>query len=200
MSDPVTIPVGYYDGVLDLYYALISTPDSAAAKPTYGTPAVMSKTVNVTITPRYREASKYASNSRVRNMHLLDGYDVTVAADQVPAAVRRAILGRSVDSKGVEKLDGSADQPYCALGFALTKDNGYKTLFWLYKGKWNEIEVSGDTQTDAVEYKDVALTGSFDRRIFDNLVGMTVDTDDPDADAAVIAGWFSSVYETPSTP
>lgn len=198
MSDPVSIPTGYYNGVLDLYYALISTPDSASAKPTYGTPAVLAKTVNVTITPRYREAQKYASNRRVRNMHLIDGYDVTIAADQVEATVRRAILGRTADAKGVEVIDGDVDQPYMALGFALTKDNGYKTLFWLYKGKFNEIEVGADTQTDAIEYRDVALSGAFDRRIYDNKIAAILDTDAADADATTVSGWFSSVYETPA--
>lgn len=194
-TTPATNDVGYYEGVLDLYYALFSTDDSASAAPTYGTPAVLAKTINVTMTPRYREGSRYASNSRVRNMRRLDGYDVSIAADQVVPAVRRALLGRVADENGVELLDGAADAPYVALGFALTLDNGEKEYWWLYKGKFSEIEVNADTGTDAIEYKDVSLSGSFDRRIFDDRVGAVLSSDAEDADATTVAGWFNEVYE-----
>lgn len=196
MPDPVVTPVaGYYTGVLDMYYAKMTNDESASVAATYGTPAVLAKSINVTITPRYREGSRYASNARVRNVHRLDGYDVSFAADQVLPAVRRDVLGRTADSKGVEILDGDSDAPYLAIGFAITMDNGEKELWWLYKGKFNEVEVNADTEGEGIEYKDVNLSGSFDRRIKDNRIGAVLSTDAEDADATTVSGWFTAVYE-----
>ena len=48
---------GYYTGVLDIYYALITKPETATTKPVYAAPAVMGKTIEVTITPNYKEGS-----------------------------------------------------------------------------------------------------------------------------------------------
>ena len=187
--------VGYFTGILDVYYALMDDEDTAVSAATYENPAILGKSIEVTLTPRYREGSLYASNARVRNVRQLDGYDVSINVDQVVASVRRALLGRSVDSKGVEILTGLTTPPYLALGFAVTKDNGGKELWWLYKGKFSEIEKSAQTETDAIEYQTPTLEASFDRRIYDNKVAAVLDTDAEDADATTISGWFSSVYE-----
>ena len=204
MADPTTITpetANYYEGVLDIYYAVMTGADTAVAAPTYGEPAVLCKTVNVTLTPQYREGSRYASNRKVRNVRKIDAYEVSIAADQVIPSVRRKLLGRKSDSKGVDIIDGDTDAPYVAIGFALTKENGKKELWWLYKGKFAEIETNADTSGDSIEYRDVALTATFDRRVHDNALGAVLDEDADDADAATVAAWFSAVYEkTPVTP
>lgn len=199
MSDNNSTPaVGYYDGVLDVYYAVFATDDTASAAPTYGTPAVLGKSIEVTITPRYRTGSMYASNARVRNENRIDGYDVTLNVDQVLAAVRRALLGRTADAKGVEMVKGSNTAPYVAIGFAITKDTGSKELWWLYKGKFQELDKSAKTSGENIEYTTPTLTGSFDRRVFDDKLAAVLDTDAADADATTISGWFTAVYETPT--
>ena len=186
--------VGYYDGILDIYYAVM-TGDTAAAAPTYGTPAVLGKTIEVTITPQYREGSMFASNARVRNERRISGYEVSLNLDQVEAEARRAVTGRRADSKGVEIVESAQVAPYVAIGFAVTKDNGGKELWWLYKGKFAEFEKSATTQNDAIEYQTPTLTATFDARIFDGKVGVVLDSDAEDADATTVAGWFSAVYE-----
>ena len=188
-------PIGYFDGVLDVYYAIFATDDTAAAAPTYGTPAVLGKSIEVTITPQYREGSMYASNARVRNERRISGYEVSLNLDQVIAAARRAVTGRRVDAKGAELIESSQVAPYCAIGFAITKDNGCKELWWLYKGKFAEFEKAANTQSDAIEYQTPTLTANFDARIFDGKVGIVLDTEADDADATVASGWFSAVYE-----
>lgn len=47
---------GYYYGILDVYYAIMKTEDTAAAAPTYEDPEVLAKSIEVTITPAYRDA------------------------------------------------------------------------------------------------------------------------------------------------
>lgn len=195
-NDTTPSVVGYYEGVLDVYYAKMTVEDTAAAAPTYGTPAVLGKSINVTITPQYREGSRYASNHKVRNVRRVDSYEVSITADQIVAAVRRDILGRDADAKGVEKITGDQEAPYVAIGFAITKDNDTKEYWWLYKGKFGEMETNQNTAGESIEYRDVALSGTFDRRIFDNALAAVLDEEASDADATVAAGWFSEVYET----
>lgn len=191
-----TYEVGYFNGVLDVYYAKMSTEDSAAAAPTYGTPAVLGKSIEVTITPQFREGSLYASNARVRNVNVLDSYEVSLNVDQVVASVRRDILGRTADNKGVETLDGGDNAPYVAIGFAVTKDNGTKELWWLYKGKFSEIEKTAATANDSIEYQTPTLSAVFDRRIYDDKLAAVLDTEAEDADETTANGWFTAVYET----
>ena len=187
--------IGYYQGVLDVYYALMSTEDTASSAASYGTPAVLGKSIEVTITPRYLEGSMYASNSRVRNENRLDGYDVTLNLDQIAAAARRAVLGHSADAKGVEVLGQDTAAPYVAIGFARTKDNDTKEYWWIYKGKFREMEGNAQTMEDGIEYQTPTLEGSFDRRMNDGRVAAVLDTEASDADATTASTWFSAVYE-----
>lgn len=46
---------GYFTGILDLYYATMTTEDTSSAAPIYDTPKVLAKSIEVTITPTYRE-------------------------------------------------------------------------------------------------------------------------------------------------
>lgn len=189
-----TNQVGYYEGVLDLYFALMTGEDTSAAAPTYEKPEVLAKSIEVTITPRYREGSLYASNSAVRREKRIDGYDVSVNMDQVVSAVRKKILGRRVDSKGVQIINGKQKAPYLALGFAQTKDNNGQELWWLYKGKFAEGEKTAKTSGENIEYQTPTLSAQFDRRIYDNNLVAIVDSDDEGMEE-VVKNWFNSVYE-----
>ena len=46
---------GYFTGILDLYYAPMTTEDTSSAAPVYDDPKVLAKSIEVTITPTYRE-------------------------------------------------------------------------------------------------------------------------------------------------
>lgn len=190
---PATI--GYYTGILDVYYATLSTEDSAAAAPTYGTPAVLGKSIEVTLTPRFKEGSLYASNKRVRHVNRITGYDVSINVDQLTSAVKEALLGRTqIGSTGVYALTDDADAPEVAIGFAITKDNGSKECWWLLKGKFSEGEVTASTEEDGIEYQTPTIEGAFDARIYDGRIAYVADGDDAAA-ATAIASWFTAVPE-----
>lgn len=190
--------VGYYEGILDMYYAPITTDDSATSAPVYGTPAVLGKSIEVTISPRYREGALYASNAAVRREKRIDGYDVTLNVDQVIPSVRTVLLGRQKDSSGVEIIKGTQQAPYVAIGFAQTLDNGAQELWWIYKGKFSEGEKTAKTRGEEIEYQTPTLTGTFDRRIFDDALAAVVSTDEADLGASVVSDWFTEVYESPA--
>ena len=83
---------GYFYGILDIYVALMSTPDSPSTKPTYGNYQVMGKTIEAQITPNYKEGKVYASNVATRNEKRVDSYTVSLNLDKIPYAMREKIL------------------------------------------------------------------------------------------------------------
>ena len=139
---------GYFYGVLDIYYAVMKTPDGPKVKPTYDPYEVLGKTIEVTITPNYKEGKVFASNVATRNEKRVDSYTVSINLDKVPYAVREEILGRMKDSNGVQIIKGSQIAPYVAIAFALTLDDGSKELWTLYKGKFSEMSQTGHTDSD----------------------------------------------------
>ena len=81
---------GYYYGILDVYYAIMKTEDTATAAPPYDDPAVLAKSIAVPITPAYRAGKLYASNATVRDKKKIDSYGVKLNVDKIPAAVLNA--------------------------------------------------------------------------------------------------------------
>lgn len=186
---------GYFTGILDLYYALMTTEDTSTAAPVYEEPKVLAKSIEVTITPTYREGKLHASNATVRNQKRIDTYTVSLHVDKVPYDVTSEILGRSVDGNGVQIIKGGNTPPNLALGFACTLDDGSKELWWLYKGTFSEISKSASTEADAIEYQTPTIEGTFVRRMNDDALAATVETSAEGIGADVETSWFTTVYE-----
>ena len=166
---------GYFDGVLDVYYAKMTTEDTSAANATYDTPKVLAKTIEITITPEYKEGQLYASNAAVRDVRVVDKYTVSLNLDKVPGSVLKDLLNRTQDSNGVQIIKGSAKPANVAIAFACTLDDGTKELWWLYKGTFE---------------------GTFVRRVYDDALAAVVETGGEDIGESVESGWFTQVYET----
>ena len=197
-----TTPVeaGYFTGILDVYFAKMNTPDTADAAPTYGTPFVLGKSIEVTVTPQYREGSLYASNRLVRAKRVIDRYDIKFNADVISPDNAAIIFNRTVDDNGVQILDGDADPVWGAVGLCRTKDNGEKEYWWLYRAKFTEPTISGKTDADKIEYQTPTIEGRCERRIHDNRIGVVADSEDADIAAATLSSWFTEVYEAVVTP
>ncbi len=185
---------GYFDGVLDVYYAVMKQDDTSGAAPVYDTPHVLAKSIEITITPSYREGKMYASNATVRSAKRIDTYGVSMHVDKIPAAVLNEILGRTVDEKGVQLIRGSDIPPHVAIGFACTLDDGSRELWWLYKGTFSEITKTAKTASESIEYQTPTIEGTFVRRMDNDLLAAVVDTSVEGVDETVTGGWFSSVY------
>lgn len=186
---------GYFYGVLDIYYALMTTEDSAAAAPTYGAYEVMGKTIQATITPNYKEGKVYASNVATRSEKRVDSYTVSLNLDKIPYAVRKKLLGRYADSNGVQIIKGGQAAPNVAIAFALTLDDGSKELWTMYKGKFAEPTQSAQTDSDTMTYQHPTIEATFVRREYDDSLAAIVATADTSIPATVISDWFQQVYE-----
>lgn len=196
VASTTTTAVGYYEGVLDVYVALITTPGNATTKPVYGTPEVMGHSMEVKVTPRYREGKVFASNMTQRYRKEIDGYDVSVKVDQLMAGVRNKLIGVTTDTHGVGGSTGADRAPECAIGFALPMDNGEQELWWLVRGKFSDFGVDTKTEEEGIEYQHPTMEGRFDRRLPDDRVSYVLNTADlPEADAALAEKWFTKVYD-----
>lgn len=198
-NDQVLQNVGIYTGTTDIMVAVMTGTDAVGSVPTYETPILLAESVDVSVTPSYREGAKYASNVAVRRSKFIDKYDIKFTVPRILASVKAKVLGRKYDENGVQIVGGDNQAPYVAVGFGFTKDNGAKELWWMLKGKFSEIEASGSTETDSLEYKDMTLSGTFDRRVCDNNVATVADSDDPSIAESVITGWFNAVYQPTGT-
>lgn len=190
---------GYFYGILDIYFALMTVEDSAAAAPTYGAYQVMGKTIQATITPNYKEGKVYASNVATRSEKRVDSYTVSLNLDKIPYAVRQTLLGRYADTKGVQIIKGGNAAPNVAIAFALTLDDGSKELWTLYKGKFAEPTQTGQTDSDSMTYQHPTIEATFVRREWDDSLAAIAATADSSIPAAVISDWFQQVYEPATT-
>ena len=183
---------GIYSGTTDMYYATMSGTDAVGTKPTYAKPKLLGKSVNFTVTPTYKEGEKYASNSAVRREKRLNTYEVSIACDAIKTVDMAAILGHTIGTDNVQIFKGTDTAPYIALGFGITKDDGSKELWWMYKGKMARDEISAETETGDIAYQDTELTGVFDRRICDDAICAVTDTADSNITEST---WFGDVFE-----
>lgn len=193
---PQTYTEGYYYGILDIYYALMTEEDTLTTAPAYGTMKSMGKTIEATITPQYKEGKVYASNVATRSERRVDSYQVSLNLDKIPYAVRQELLGRTVDSNGVQVIKGSQMAPNVAIAFALTLDDDSKELWVLYKGKFSELAQTGHTDSDTMTYQHPTLEATFIRRQDnDVLASVAATADGAGVDPAVEGSWFTQVYE-----
>lgn len=187
---------GYFTGVLDVYFAVMSQEDTARSAPVYGAMKVLASTIEVTITPQYKEGKVNASNTVKRNERRIDSYKVRMNLDKIPFSVRKEILGRATDGKGVQVIYGSQNAPYVAIAFAQTLDNGEQEDWVLYKGKFAEGEATMRTEEDGtITYQHPTVEATFVRRAYDNALAGIASTEDESVDESVFENWFSSVYE-----
>ena len=154
---------GYFEGVTDVYYALMTSADSMTDAPEYGTPVVAGKAVEVSVTPNYKEDKVYASNVATRREQQVDSYNVQLNLDQIIPAVRSVLLGRTVGSDGVELVRGKNIGPKVAILFAATLDDGTFDYWALYKGRFGEPTNTHHTKNDGDSYQHPVITGVFTR-------------------------------------
>lgn len=186
---------GYYYGVLDVYYALMTNDESATVKPQYGVYKSMGKTVEITVTPNYKEGKFHASNVATRSERRVDSYTVSINIDKIPYDVRKELLGRTEDTNGVQIIKGAQKAPNVAIAFALTLDDDSRELWTLYKGKFSEHSQTGHTDSDTMTYQQHTIEATFVRREYDDALAAIVATADASVSQTVVNDWFQTVYD-----
>lgn len=184
---------GYYEGVTDVYYALMTTMDGPSTAPVYGTPAVAGKTIEIQITPNYREGKVYASNIATRREQRVESYTVSLNLDQIIPSVRKELLGREQGTDGVELIKGSNIGPWVAILFSVTLDDGTKEYWAMYKGRFQEPTGTHHTRNDGDSYQHPTIQATFVR--LENNDALAAVASEAGGSTEATAAWFTEVYQ-----
>lgn len=166
MGEPITSTLaelqalGLYNGVGDIYIAMLQTEDTEADPPVYGEPVVAAEAVSVGLTPEFAEGTQSASNRVIRKLKILKTMSVALEYPRMKAEVRAAVLGRAMDANGGE-VAGDAMAPLCAVGVSATRDDGTMLMRWIYKVRFAEGQSTDKTQEDGtITYTIPTLEGT----------------------------------------
>ena len=152
--------LGLYDGVGDIYAALMTTEDTNTSAPVYGDVDLIAEAVDFSLTRNYSEGTKSASNRVIRKIKRLSTVDFSATIPRMTPAMRQKYFGHAVDTNGGE-LIADALAPYCAIGLCETRDDDTVLMRWLLKLRMNEGDVSAKTREDGtIEYHDPTIEGS----------------------------------------
>lgn len=186
---------GVFTGVLDIYYAKMTTDDGASTAPAYSTPAVLGKGISVTITPQFAEGKLDASNRRIKWRKKLTGYEIAMNSDNISPAVSKDILGRVIDSTDkFQRINSDTVAPNIALGFCATYDDGSKEYWWLYHCNCEELNKEMATEnSDGIEYQTPTINAVCVPRLDTGDLAAVADSNDTDIASTVFSGWFSAV-------
>ena len=87
----------------------MTSPDLMNADPEYGTPKVAGKSIEISVTPNYKENKVYASNVATRREQVVDSYSVQLNLDQIIPERRAELLGR-LTGKATKKAEENVEK------------------------------------------------------------------------------------------
>ena len=127
------------------------------------------------------------------------GGKLSLGVEDIGVAAAADLTGASVDNNGVLIASGEDDGCLVAVGFrALKPDNRYR-YFWLYRTKFAVPSTNLATKGDSIQFQTPTIEATIMRRNKPDASGKhpwksEVTEGDPGV-AAVIAAWFTQVYE-----
>ena len=186
-------------GLDSLYYATI-TEDAKTGEETYGTPEALSKAIKADMSAEVAEAILYADDSAAEVVKEFKQGKLSLNIQELGSAKAAALLGATVDSKGV-LISGAEDVAApVAVGFRARKSSGDYVYYWLYRVIFAVPADSLQTKGDSISFATPTIEGTIIRRNKADAKGKhpwraTIDEGEAGADAATITGWFTDVYE-----
>jgi phi13 family phage major tail protein len=180
-----------------LFYAKIT--EGPNGDETYAVPKILAKAIKADLSIELAEAQLYADDALAHAIKAFKGGKMSLGVEDIGVAVACDLTGASVDSNGVLIAAGEDDGCLVAVGFrALKPDNRYR-YFWCYRVKFAVPSTNTQTKGDSITFNTPTIEGVIMRR--NKLDGRgkhpwkaEITEGDPGA-AAVIAAWFTEVYE-----
>lgn len=149
-------------GVSKLHYAIMTTEDTTASNPVYGTVkdsgcGIVSAEINVT----NNTATLYADNQVWATEVNQGEIEISLDVADLPMSVQADLLGHTYDNSEKTLIKKSSDKaPYVAVGFEFLTQDG-KLAVWHYKGKFSEPSSSANTKGENTEYQTNTITATF---------------------------------------
>lgn len=184
-------------GLDSLYYATITETDG---EETYGTPEALSKAIKAEMSAEVAEAILYADDAAAEVVKEFKQGKISLNVQELGATKAAALLGSTVDSKGVLVSRAEDVAPPVAIGFRARKSTGDYVYYWLYRVVFAIPSDSLQTKGDSINFATPTIEGTIVRRNKADTKGkhpwrVTADESESGVDATTITGWFTSVYE-----
>ena len=184
-------------GLDSTVYAKIT--EDALGVETYGTPKILAKAIKADLSIELAEAALYADDALAHAIKAFKGGKLSLGVEDIGVAAAADLTGASIDDNGVLVAASEDDGCLVAVGFrALKPDNRYR-YFWLYRAKFAVPSSNLQTKGDSIQFQTPTIEGTIMRRNKPDAQGKhpwkaEVTEGDPGV-AAVIAAWFTQVYE-----
>ncbi|MBA4544374.1 MULTISPECIES: major tail protein [Thermoactinomyces] len=192
---PTGVSTSAFIGLKDLYFAVLTKDDSTGA--TYNTPEKLAPAVTAKITPNVETATDYGDDGPVETATSLGAIEVEFEITSLPLDKQATLLGHTyANGMLVKNVDDIA--PYVALGYRSPKSDGSEMYVWLYKGKFQPVEMNHNTKADKVEFQHPTIKGNFVVRNYDGNWSIAGDTSDSTFQLKDI--WFQQVIEPDTQP
>lgn len=185
-------------GLDSLYYAPIT--EDANGVETYGTPVVLSKAIKADMSVELIEAILYADDSAAEVVKEFKQGKITLNINDLGSAKAAALLGATVDEKGVLISRAEDIAKPVAVGFRARKSDGNYVYYWLYRVLFGVPSDSLETKGDNINFSTPTIEGTITRRNKPDAKGKhpwraKIDESEVGADAATVTAWFTDVYE-----
>jgi len=185
-------------GLKDIVYAVLDeSTDVAGGTPSYGTVYPLANSIEMSFDPGSSSASLFADDGLAFSAETTGEMKVTFGnADILPADMAR-ILGHTY-ANGQVVFNTSDQSPYIAIGAKMLRagKNGSDLVYdyvWLYKCKLQKPKFDGRTKGSNIEYQTPMLEGLVAKLTSSGDYQMRMRTDDTDAVAATLSGFFTTV-------
>lgn len=156
-------------GISKLHYAVMDSAheDAPTANPQYGTIKAPSVgLINVDLSVENNTVSLYADNMVWETENSQSNINFSGSIADFPMDAQADLLGHTYSAGGsgsnptlIKKSSDTA--PYVALGFEFLQSNGKKLCVWLYKGKFAEPNMAGQTKGENTEYQPYDFSATF---------------------------------------
>jgi phi13 family phage major tail protein len=182
--------MGYKMNVKNCKYAPVSVDTNSTY--TLGTavdlPAI--RTVDVAFTLASGEL--YGDGALVSKMAKLTGATLKLGIDKLPQAARAAMLGHTINAKGVMSVKVTDVPIKIAMYMEIELDDGGYEALWLLVGKAEPVNITGNQSETSINYTTDELTVDFVRREKDKQVIAYADTDNDAFDSAAQTAFKAS--------
>ena len=184
-------------GLSDLYCAKISLDSSGLE--IYESPQVLAKAIQAGINVESYDVSLYADDALEESETGFKSGTLSLGVSDLGEDKAAMLTGATIDENGVLIATAEDRAPEFAIGFRSLKPNGKYRFFWIYRVKFGVPNESIQTKGDDITYQTPTIEGKIMRRrrpdtagkhpwkadVVDGVTGVA---------AAVISGWFNSVY------
>ncbi len=182
--------MGFKMNVKNCKYAPVSvdTTETYTLGTAVNLPAI--RTVDIAFTLATGEL--YGDGEVVSKRAKLTGATLRLGIDKLPQAARAAMLGHTVNAKGIMSVKTTDTPAKIAVYLEIELDDGGYEAVWLLSGKAQPVNITGNQSETSINYTTDELTIDFIRREKDKQVIAYADTDNENFDSSAQTSFRSS--------